>query len=101
MEMNVKRAKIMGIVIAFSFLLIHLFIINVSAQCDVAPMVKFNIFSVIFYAFMIIASCKEWFRLYAVGVYLEVVAHMTLAVIYTGWENGFQVTLLGMSVLAF
>ena len=26
---------------------------------------------------------------------------MTLAVIYTGWGNGFQITLIGMNILTF
>ena len=101
MEMDMKRAKSMAIGIAICFLLIHLFIINVFQQCGVTPMVRVNIFSVCFYAFMCFVAYKEWLQAYAVAVYLEVIAHMTLAVIFTGWESGFQVTMIGMSVLAF
>lgn len=101
MEMNFRRARIMGMSMAISFLGIHLFIINVFQQCGVTPMVRFNIFSVIFYVFMCYAAHKQWFRLYAIGVYLEVMLHMFLAVIFTGWDNGFQSTILGMNVLGF
>ena len=100
MNMNHKVAKIMGMATAISFLLVHIFIINVFMQCHVTPMVYFNVFSISFYAFMIFVAYKEWFRLFAVGVYMEVILHMTLAVCFTGWDNGFQATMLGMNVLA-
>lgn len=99
MVMNMKRAKSMGIVISICFLIIHLFIINVFGRYGVTPMVCFNIFSVIFYCFMCVAAYKEWMQIFAVATYLEVVIHMSLAVWFTGWDSGFQVTMLGMNVI--
>ena len=101
MLMNMKRAKAIAIGIALCFLMIHLFIINVFQQCGVTPMVRFNIFSVLFYVVIILVAYKGWLQVYCVGVYLEVAIHMTLAVLFTGWDSGFQVTLIGMNVLAF
>lgn len=100
MEMTYNRAKAMAIGIGVCFLLIHMLIINIFQQCGVTPMVKVNIFSIIFYIVMIIVANKGKLHIYCVGVYLEVVIHMTLAVLYTGWDSGFQVTLIGMNVLA-
>ena len=44
---------------------------------------------------------KSFLRYFVIGTYLEVLLHMTLAVIYTGWGNGFQITLIGMNILTF
>ncbi len=43
---------------------------------------------------------KEWLPFYAIAVYFEVAIHMTTAIILTGWNSGFQITIIGMSVLA-
>lgn len=76
--------------------MVYLFAVN-----HITPMVKFNIFSITFYAFTLFMIHKSYLRYFVVGTYLEVLLHMTLAVIYTGWDNGFQVTLIGMNILAF
>ena len=101
MFMNMKRAKLIAAGMAISFLMIHILMICIFNRCRVTPMVYFNVFSICFYIFMLFVIYKEWLPFYAVSVYLEVAAHMTLAVILTGWESGFQVTIIGMSVLAF
>ena len=69
--------------------------------CEVPPLVKFNIFSICFYIAILFVIHKAWLPFFTVAVYLEVVTHMTFATILTGWETGFQVTLIGMNVLAF
>ncbi|WP_051524836.1 GGDEF domain-containing protein [Pseudobutyrivibrio sp. MD2005] len=101
MEMNVRRAKLMGSILSISFFFIHVLMYNIFLQCGVTPMVRFNVFSILFYPFMTVCILKGWYRLYGFGTYLEVVAHMTLSIIFTGWDNGFQVTLFALSVLAF
>ncbi len=101
MFMNMKRAKFIAWGMAICFLLIHILMFIVFIQCYVVPMAIVNVFSILFYFFMLYVVHKEWLPFYAVAVYLEVAAHMTLAVILTGWGSGFQVTLIGMNVLAF
>ncbi len=101
MFMNLKRAKIIAAGLAICFLCIHILMITIFYQCEVFPMVYFNIFSICFYLFALFMVYKEWLPTYAVTVYMEVAIHMTLAVLLTGWESGFQVTLIGMNVLAF
>jgi len=49
---------------------------------------------------MLFVVHKEWLPFYSIAVYLEVAIHMTFAIILTGWDNGFQITIIGMSVLA-
>ena len=66
MFMTLKRAKIMAIVIAALFLLIHLFIINMFYQCGVYPMVYFNVFSIMFYVVMIYAAYKGFLQFFSV-----------------------------------
>lgn len=101
MFLNMKRAKILALGMAICFLLIHIFMFNVFSQCNVVPMARFNIFSIAFYLSMLFIAHKGWLPFYTFAVYTEVAVHMTLAVILTGWGSGFQVTLIGMNVLAF
>lgn len=86
---------------AVCFLFVHVLMFFMFFRCNILPMAYFNVFSISFYIFMLFAVYKNWLRFYAVTVYLEVVAHMTLAVLMTGWNGGFQVTLIGMCSLGF
>ncbi len=95
-----KRTKLIAFGMSICFLLIHILMIYIFAQSKITPLVFFNIFSILFYIFMLFVVYKEWFAFYAVAIYLEVAAHMTLAIVLTGWNNDFQITLIGMSVLA-
>jgi diguanylate cyclase (GGDEF)-like protein len=100
MVMNLKRAKIIAAGMATVFLLIHVMMIIMFYECRVWPMVRVNIFSILFYFVMLWVSYKGWLAVYAPAVFLEVTFHMSLAVIYTGWGHGFEITLIGMNVLA-
>ena len=86
---------------AVCFLFVHVLMFFMFFRCNILPMAYFNVFSISFYIFMLFAVYKNWLRFYAVTVYLEVVAHMTLAVLLTGWNGGFQVTIIGMCSLGF
>ncbi len=97
--MNVKKAKMMSGGISGCFLVIHVLLLCLFYRYDVIPMVWFNVFSIVFYTAMLAAVLKEHIRYYSILVYLEVVAHMSLAVYYTGWSSGFQVTLIGMNIV--
>ncbi len=99
--LNHERAKLFCFIINICFFLIHILMIVIFAVNNVSPMVYFNIFSVVFYAATLFLIRKEYLRTFVVLTYLEVLAHMTLAVLCTGWGNGFQTTLIGMNILAF
>lgn len=99
--LNPKKAKIMALFINMCFLLIHILMLYVFSINNVTPMVRFNIFSIIFYIVMLFFIKFDFLLFFNVATYVEVLIHMTLAIIYTGWDNGFQITLIGMNALAF
>ncbi len=99
--LDLKKTKTLGIGVAVCFLFIHFFMLFMFYKNGVTPMVYFNIFSILFYLSMIPIIYKGFMRTYVVATYIEVVAHMSLAAYFTGWESGFQITLIGMSFLAF
>ncbi len=99
--MNVKKAKMMSSGVSGSFLMIHVLLLVLFYRYKVTPMVWFNVFSISFYAVMLVAVLKEHFRYYSILVYLEVVAHMSFAVYFTGWSSGFQVTLISINIILF
>lgn len=101
MNMTNKRAKLVVAGICICFLLIHFLMITIFYKCGITPMVKFNIFSICFYLLMLFPIYKNKFQFTSIAIYLEVALHMTFAILFTGWNSGFQITLIGMNVLAF
>ena len=101
MFMTNKRAKFLAYAISVCFLIIHILMLLIFVKCEISPLVKFNIFSICFYIAILFIIHKAWLPFFTISVYLEVVAHMTLAILLTGWDAGFQITLIGMNVLAF
>lgn len=99
--MNIEKAKLLALITTLCFLVIHIFMFLLFRYFGVTPMMYFNIFSVLFYTSLLWLVKTEKFRFYVTAVYIEVVLHMTLAVIFTGWESGFQITLIGISILLF
>lgn len=99
--LNRKKAGIMAVIINICFLIVHILMLYIFSKNNVTPMVRFNIFSIIFYTVMLIIIRMGFLLFFNVATYLEVVLHMTLAIIYTGWDSGFQITLIGMNALAF
>lgn len=83
------------------FLLIHIGMLLLFLRYDVFPMVVVNCFSIVFYLLSVLLIRWDAFRLYMVSVCIEVMIHMGLAVYYTGWDSGFQITLLGLYIIAF
>ena len=99
--MDTRQEKYLSWTINGIFLLIHILLLIMFSVCGVTPMAWFNVFSVAFYIGMIFVIYRAHFRFFVDAVYVEVLAHMSLAAVFTGWDNGFQITLIGMSVLAF
>lgn len=99
--MDARRARLLAWGVSGIFLLIHCGMLAMFAICQVTPMVQFNVFSIFFYCASFYIIWQGHFRFFAVTTYLEVVLHMTLATLFTGWDNAFQITLIGMCTLAF
>lgn len=98
---DIRKVKFLGYGISISFLIIHIILLMMFSYFGVVPMAIFNVFSIAFYilSFLIVKKGNLW--IYSVTVHLEVVLHMSLAVIFTGAEAGFQITLIGLNALAF
>ena len=99
--LNHEKAKLFCYVVSLCFLSIHILMLIIFALNHVTPMVYFNIFSIFFYVISLLFIKLRYLRFFVISTYLEVLIHMTLAVFYTGWGNGFQITLIGMNALAF
>ena len=99
--MEMRTAKIMSVAVASTFLVIHIAMFALFFSCGVMPMAYFNVFSIAFYALSFVLIKKDQLRIFSDAVYVEVVLHMTLAAFFTGWGNGFQVTLVGLSALLY
>ena len=99
--MDAHKARLLGYGLSVCFLLIHILMIVLFRRYEVTPMVRFNIFSIAFYVGSLFLLRADMLWIYTITVYLEVVAHMTLAVCFVGTESGFQVTLLGINILLF
>lgn len=99
--LDIPMAKLMANVIVVAFFAIHVVMIVMFSAFGVMPMVYVNVFSLAFYVFSLTLVNKGYLRLFSILTYIEVVCHMTLAVFFTGWENGFQITLIGLSALVF
>ena len=97
--MNIKQARILAISVDFGFLLIHIGLLLLFKRYDVSPMVYVNCFSIACYVLLPILIAKSNLRAFCILTYAEVVIHMSLAVYFTGWSSGFQVTLIGMTIL--
>lgn len=99
--LDINVAKNMARFISACFLLIHIAMTVIFWRCGITPMVYFNIGSVIFYVLSFMLIQRELLGLYTLLVYVEVVAHMTCAILLTGWGSDFQVALVAMCSFAF
>lgn len=96
-----SKAKLICYLLNLCFLVIHFLMFYIFTENNVLPMVHFNIFSIVFYVSTLAVIYFGFFRFFVVATYLEILVHMTLAIIYTGWGHGFQITLIGINSLAF
>ena len=94
-----RVACLIGDAVAASFLLIHVVMFIVFYATGVRPMAIFNIFSIAFYIFCFYLNYKAKFKEFVLFALIEVLLHMTAAVYYTGWGNGFQITLVGITLM--
>ena len=66
-KLNTRTAKIIAAVIAACFLAIHVAMVSIFATYGVTPMVYFNVFSLVFYAFSFLLIYKERLRVFSAG----------------------------------
>ncbi len=99
--LDMQLMKSLGYMVSGSFLFIHIALFLFFRRFGVLPMAEFNIFSIVFYLLSVLLLKYEKFWLYVISVYLEVLLHMSLAVVFVGTDGGFQVTLIGMILIGF
>ena len=98
MVVNYRNVSIIGIGLDVGFLLIHSLMLLLFWHYSVWPMFVFNIFSVFLYILMPLLILKGQYSAFVQITHLEVVAHMTLAVYYVGWDSGFQIAMMGFNI---
>lgn len=96
---NAKTSRMVANAVAGSFLLIHISLFILFVLTGVRPMAVFNVFSIAFYIFCFYINYRGWYRGFVLLALLEVLLHMTAAVYFTGWENGFQISLVGITLM--
>lgn len=96
-----KRVQWIAYAMAGLFLLIHVAMILIFFFCGVVPMVYVNIGSIAFYGVMIFLIVRKHYAAFVIATYVEINVHMGLAIVYTGWNVGFQITLIGIVLLLF
>ncbi len=99
--LSFSKAKFFCVVIDLCFLLVHVLMLVIFASNQVTPMFYFNFFSITFYTIFPVIIHLGYLRFFVASTFIEVVLHMSLAIICTGWGNGYQITLIGMCALAF
>lgn len=98
MVVNYRNVSLIGIGLDIGFFLIHCLMLWLFWHYSVWPMFVFNIFSVILYLFMPLLIIRGQYSAFVQITHLEVVAHMTLAVFFVGWDSGFQVAMMGFNI---
>lgn len=98
MILNYRNIRLISLGLDVCFLLIHGLLMILFWHFKVWPMFVFNIFSVILYIFMPLLILRDKYSSFVQITHLEVVAHMTLAIYFVGWESGFQIAILGFNI---
>lgn len=67
----------------------------------VPPVVLYNIFSVLFYAFMHLATKRRLYKAILLAVHLEICFFTSFMVLLVGWDYGFQYLLICLASLTY
>ena len=99
---NVDKAAFRSLCLLNIFLLsVHACMLLFFAVTGIRLMAYVNVASVSYYigGFLILKSGRS--TLYILFTYIEMMVHMFLAVISTGWDAGFQLFFIGCSLIVF
>ncbi len=100
--MSMKRIKLLSYLAAGFFLFVHAVMFFIFRNYNVKPLVFLNFGSIAFYIIMFKLIDKDQLYLFVTLTFLEFNAHMFMAIYYTGWEAGYQITLIAIcTLLAF
>ena len=91
-----NRTALRSLNILNLFLLVsHTVLLILFAALGIELMVGVNVVSILFYSSSFVVIKKEKVTLYFITMFLEIMIHMFLAVLCTGWNVGFQLYFIG------
>lgn len=96
---SVRREKVLAFSLALLFLVIHAVMYFVFRHNNIPPLAILNLASVTFYVGMLILILNDKLYEFVVASFVEICFHMAVTIYCTGWNSGFQVTLIGICVL--
>lgn len=96
-----RKTKLICFAVALCFLAIHIALLAVFAFNGVKPMAYVNIFSILAYLVCLLLIYKGRTWLFVAIAFTEVLIHMSLAVWFVGWESGFQISLIAITLMIF
>lgn len=79
--------------------MIHVVMYFIFRQNNVPQMEILNLVSILFYVVMLMLILNDKLHEFIIATYLEINIHMAAAIYYTGWDSGFQITLIGITIL--
>lgn len=82
-------------------LTVHSCLLIFFSAIGVRLMAYVNVFSVLFYALSFFVLKKKKIIVYIFTTFMEMMVHMFLAVLSTGWDMGFQLYFIGCIAIAF
>lgn len=86
---KVKFSKELAFTIDIILLLIHTYLFLFFAICHMTVMAVVNVFSIIVYVIMMKVAKKNPYQFLKI-TYWEILLHMGLAIVFVGWDFGFQ-----------
>lgn len=97
-----NRTALRSLNILNLFLLVsHTVLLILFAALGIELMVGVNLVSILFYSSSFVVIKKEKVTLYFITMFLEIMIHMFLAVLCTGWNVGFQLYFIGCIAIVF
>ena len=81
------------------FFFMHAAMLFIFLAYGIMPLFYFNIGSAVFYACGLLLIFKKKFATAVFLSFCEIVSYMVTAIIITGWDGGFQITLIGICIL--
>lgn len=96
---TLKRIKLLSYIAAGFFLVVHAAMFFIFRHYNVRPLVFLNLLSITFYIIMLLLIDRDQLNRFVTLTFLEINLHMGLAICYTGWEAGYQITLVAICIL--
>ena len=101
MVVTSRSTKIMATFALVGFLILYVGMAIVFYQQRIMPLVVVDCISVGIYLLLLVLLYREYWRTFALLIFVQVYAHNVHAVYYLGWDAQFQLTFIALIVLGF